>query len=289
MRRTALSVAKEKIFDVIDQNNIYSPTELQQLLSDNRSVWNMPDSLTFSKFLEFLKINGKKLKEVKFKFPSRTYRRYIWGQTSLYPLVQSLLINSYFSHYTAASIHGLTEQIPKFIYLNSEQKKGNSENSGLTQDRIDLAFKNRQRSTNNLAEYQDYTICLLNGMNTNNYGVENFFDGENTFKVTDIERTLIDIAVRPSYAGGVFEVVKAYRKAKGKNVSINKLVSMLKHLKYTYPFHQAIGFYLEKSGYSENQINLLLDIPIEYNFYLTYQILDKDYSEKWKLFYPKGL
>ena len=38
-------------------------------------------------------------------------------------------------------------------------------------------------------------------------------------RLTNIERTLIDIAVRPVYSGGVFEVLKAYRLAKDKSRS----------------------------------------------------------------------
>jgi hypothetical protein len=94
--------------------------------------------------------------------------------------------------------------------------------------------------------------------------------------------------VRPFYAGGVFEVLKAFRLAHGK-VSINKLTATLKKLNYKYPYHQAIGFYLEKAGvYKKPVINLLRKFPIKYDFYLSYGMKDKDYSNKWRLFYPKG-
>jgi predicted transcriptional regulator of viral defense system len=33
----------------------------------------------------------------------------------------SLEQDAYFSHYTAMQLHGLTEQIPKVMYLNVEQ------------------------------------------------------------------------------------------------------------------------------------------------------------------------
>ena len=49
---------------------------------------------------------------------------------------------------------------------------------------------------------------------TNALGVIEIQGSEDeTLKVTGIERTLIDIAVRPVYAGGVFEVLKAYKLA----------------------------------------------------------------------------
>jgi predicted transcriptional regulator of viral defense system len=108
-------------------------------------------------------------------------------------------------------------------------------------------------------------------------------------RVTDVERTLIDVTVRPVYAGGPFEVLKAYKVARPK-VSVNKLAATLKKLDYIYPYHQAIGFYLERAGvYTESSIALLRKFDFKYDFYLTHQIKEKAYSERWRLYFPKGL
>ncbi len=59
--------------------------------------------------------------------------------------------------------------------------------------------------------------------------------------------------------------------------------------RYTYPYHQAIGFYLERSGgYSQSQLDLLRQFDIQYDFYLAHQMKEMDYNEKWRLFIPKG-
>ncbi len=246
--------------------------------------------MTANQFLTFLQ-EKTKLKAVKISFPSRPETRYLWGDdVSIYQLALSLKPESYLTHYTAIFLHGLTEQVPKTIYLNFEQPfKGRPETT-LEQKSIDWAFRQKPRTTNNIAPYGEHRICLLNGMYTGRQGVIELEDDfGKTLLVTSIERTLIDIAVRPFYAGGVFEVLKAYRLAAGR-VSVNKMAAMLKKLDYVYPYHQAIGFYLERSGaYKETAIKLLAKPGIQYDFYLTYQMKDKDYSDKWRLFFPKGL
>jgi hypothetical protein len=73
---------------------------------------------------------------------------------------------------------------------------------------------------------------------------------------TSIERTLIDLTVRPACAGGVEHVLAAYRRARGR-VCVRKLLAALRALDYVYPFHQAVAFYVQLAGYPESEYNLL--------------------------------
>jgi hypothetical protein len=93
--------------------------------------------------------------------------------------------------------------------------------------------------------------------------------------------------VRPNYSGGIYEVLHAYEAAKDR-VSVNRLMATLKKLDYTYPYHQAIGFYMEQAGYNESVLKLVEKMEIKYNFYLTYKMKEPDYSKRWKLYYPRG-
>ena len=273
-------------FDELSQK-VFTRKEIDKIFSENKAFWRLRDSTTVHQFIEFL-LSGTKLRKTRFEFPGRNIIRYSWGEASVYELVASLSPDSYFTHYTAVYLHELTEQVPNVIYLNTEQSRKPQSPSSLTQKGIDAAFKRRVRISNNIASYQDKKICRLNGMNTGKMGVISLNDpagGE--IPVTDIERTLIDITVRPVYSGGVFEVLKAFRRAKGR-ASVNKLAARLKKMNYVYPYHQAIGFYLERAGYKETAVRLFHKFDMEYDFYLVHQMKEMDYSKGWRLYFPKG-
>lgn len=60
-------------------------------------------------------------------------------------------------------------------------------------------------------------------------------------RVTSLERTLLDATVRPGYAGGVANVLEAYRRAR-EDLNVSRLINTLGELDHVYPYHQAIGF-----------------------------------------------
>jgi hypothetical protein len=59
-------------------------------------------------------------------------------------------------------------------------------------------------------------------------------------------------------------------------------------LRYLYPYHQAIGYYLEQAGYDDQSIKQFEAMPKEYDFYLCNQIKNAAYVDKWKLYVPKA-
>jgi hypothetical protein len=273
-------------FDGLPQK-VFKRSEIDTILSENKEFWRLRSSTTVSQFIEFL-IAGTRLRRIRLEFPHRNMIRYSWGEASDYELAASLAQNSYFTHYTAVYLHELTEQVPNAIYLNSEQSRKPPSQDGLTQEGIDNAFKRTVRVSKTTASYRDKRICLLSGMYTGKLGVTGLNDpagGE--IPVTNIERTLIDITVRPVYAGGVFEVLKAFKRAKG-TASANKLAAMLKEINFVYPYHQAIGFYLERAGYKETAVGLFRKFDMKYDFYLVHQMKETDYSKDWRLYFPKG-
>ncbi len=283
--KTRFSIAKQDIIHYFDESEkkIYSLSDLSDILYKNRRFWRLTNNLTSENFIDLL-INGTNLKKQKLKFGSVEFTRYSWGQIDIIDLAMSLKNTGYMSHYSALSYHGLTEQIPKTIYITFEQSKKEVISRVLTQTQLDNAFANPTKLSNNYAVYDEQMIYLLNGMYTDQIGVEE--DSEKKVRVTNIERTLIDIVVRPEYSGGIFEVLKAYENA-SQVVSINKLLSYLKKMNFIYPYHQCIGFYMMATGkYRDVQMELFQKMDKPMKFYLTHGIEEKAFSKDWNLYYP---
>lgn len=287
--RSRLSIAKPDIIKAFEANGkaCFSIADIKELLNQNREFWRLTYSTTATRFIEFL-LGATPLKEERIEFPYRPVIRFTWGEVDAYAIVQSISMEGYFSHYSAMHLHGLTDKLPKAIYFNQEQRLSGGGGT-LTQKGIDNAFRGKCRTTSRFASFRGQSVYLLNGQNTKRLGVIEVTTGNNTnVQVTNLERTLIDIAVRPTYSGGVFEVAKAYAEAQGR-FSVNKLVAMLKQINFTYPYHQCIGYYMKRSGlYKSNQLDLIKTLPIEYRFHLDYGLKAVDYDEEWRLFVPKG-
>jgi len=286
---TRFSIAKKDIITFFENNplKVFCAHDISAILDKHRNEWRLTESMTTEKFIAEL-LSKTKLQALTFPFVNKTLKRYVYETAPLYELAQGLKPKAYLSHYTALYLHQLTEQLPKTIYVTFEQSPKEIERTILKQKDIEQAFSKPQRSSNNVAIYEGVSIYLLNGKYTGNEGVMTMeHPKEGTLIVTNLERTLIDIAVRPAYSGGIGEVLKAYENAR-ENISVNKLNAMLSRLDFTYPYHQAIGFYMEKAGYRDSLLNLLKKRGFQYDFYLTYAMQETEYSETWKLYYPKG-
>jgi hypothetical protein len=283
-------LAAPSISKFFDESNkrVYRKNELEIILSQYRATWKLPDYINTDRFIDFLANTSQLSVAVVVSEHYRSLTRYIWGKASPFAVAQSLRPSAYLSHGTAVFLHGLTDQIPRTLYVNKEQSAKPPSASPLTPESLARAFSAQQRRSNYSFSYENWTIVLLSGKSTGRLEVGPVVaDTGEAIDVTRLERTLIDIAVRPAYAGGIYQVLEAYKAAKDR-MSVNTLTATLKKLDYVYPYHQAIGFYMERAGYDEGRTGRLLKLGTSFDFYLAHGIKDPEYDSKWRLFFPKG-
>jgi hypothetical protein len=264
---------------------------IETIVAQNREGWRLTKNTTVKQFIEYL-IQSGRLRTIKFEFPIRTETLYIWGYAPFPEILQHLKPNCYLSHYSAMSFHSLTEQTPTTFYVTAERSADSRPSGELTQEYIDHAFAKPVNTTSSQIVVDGHGVVLISGMATGIEGVENIYLTDDKLgdhyqiKATGLERTLIDAVVRPNYCGGVGEVLKAFERAQAV-VSINTLCAQLRHLNFLYPYHQAIGFYMQRAGYSSKQLDLVRKFPCKFDFYLTKGIEDKEFDSTWRIFHPR--
>ncbi len=265
---------------------IFWPSDIPRLLRDVQM--NCHDlELSGEQLLQFL--HEKKLL-VKAEFRSSNYPTIVPhppGIHSPFQLATSLRRRSFLCHRTALLVHGLAHYSEP-IYVNQEQSPKPAPED-ISQESITTAFSNQQRQSQYIFKYAGTRYLLLSGKNTGGGGVlrHKALDGEDV-EVTDLERTLIDIVVRPAYAGGIKLIADAYKQAFEK-IDVEYLTKLLQKMEYLYPYHQSIGFLLERAGAAEKDWRRLSNLGTEFDFYLDYKMKNPAYSKKWRLYYPPSL
>jgi len=282
----------EHFFDSIELKS-FNYTKIRDIINDNRKELNITSRRTVNSVLKYLIKKNLLFLNTIINSSNEQEQIYTWKTQDEYTVISGIKNDAYYAFYSALFLHGLTLQIPKTLYLNSERSiplNSDGENL-LTQKAIDVAFNKPQRKSKTFFKYNAKKIIITNGKYTEKLGVYPIQILKNNstkfYYCTDLERTLIDISVRPVYSGGVFEVLEAYKSAKEK-IDILLMKEYIEELNYTYPYEQIIGFYLEKAGYNNDQVQIF-DVPKEYDLYLTYEIRNKLFNPKWKIYYPKGM
>lgn len=216
-------------------------------------------------------------------------RRYVWRDATSFEIATSLRKDSYLSHSTAVFLHGLTDHVPQTQYVNAEQSPKPAPSGRITQASLDRAFRASQRLSRLAYIHGKTRMVIISGKNTDRLGVVPVtVADERTVDATDLERTLVDLAVRPAYGGGVHQVLNVFRAAASR-ASVTKIIETLDELDYVYPYHQAIGFYLERAGAPEAALRPLRERPMRLKFYLAHGLKDPAFNDSWRIYIPKRL
>lgn len=234
-------------------------------------------------------IAGRMLRERLFVAGDLRLLRYALPTATAFEAAMSLKPNAYFTHGTAAFLNRLSDATPETLHLNHEQREKPTPSGPLTQVAITAAYRRPQRVSKLVFCEGNLRIMVLSGKHTGRLEVASLRDPDGgQVDATGVERTLIDIAVRPAYAGGIRSVLEIYTRARNR-MSGDLLLATLKRLDYRYPYHQAIGFLLERAGHERSLFLPLREMGVEFDFYLVHGETRTRYDTTWRLHYPEIL
>jgi predicted transcriptional regulator of viral defense system len=290
MPKSEIQVAQINHYFRDNADRCFSRSDLENLFLISNPARNLPANMTFRAFQEML-LTETKLQE--FRLRSSDYpaiRRYSWEPKASPVSVANSIMNDnwFYSHASAMWIHGLAKT-HNHIFINKEQSQKPPNRNPVSQEAIDRAFQIQQRPSRLVYKYRGTTITVLSGKHTGRIAVEltKTPSGQDVH-VASLERTLIDITVRPGYSGDIPAVLRAFRLARGRT-QVSKRTTLPDMFDYTYPYHQAIGFYLDRAGYSDADQQLALAKGRQLDFYLGHGLKDPRFDRKWRIFFPAAL
>jgi predicted transcriptional regulator of viral defense system len=292
-RRTKLARGEPELIERLSRSDqlVYSPHQLTELFRAMRERGIYSKQASYEDFLGFVLRRGH-LTQIALTAPhyDETLLCFCRGQAEALDIGASLRSSAYFSHSTAAYLNGLTTTLPNALYLNLEQSaKPKSDSNQLNQESLDRAFSGNQRQSRLFYTHEKLTVTMLSGKKTGRLAVESIAASTGrSFSATNLERTLIDLTVRPAYAGGIQAVLECFRTARPR-VSIEKLLQILDQLDYVYPYAQAIGFLAQRAGFATDDLKLLQNRITPLKFYLAHGMKNPTYDETWRIHRPIDL
>jgi len=174
-----------------------------------------------------------------------------------YAIGNHLTSDAVIGYWSALNIHGLTEQFPNKVYVQTTKNKLNTEIFGVNYQFV----KVRPRKM---------TGIIKTGV------------GTNQFRITDIEKTIIDCFDLPKYSGGFMELIRAFHKTK---LSSMKMIGYLQAVNNR-AATKRIGYLAElfdKKGFKQLIKFAKKQKSKNYDLLDIYGLDEGNYNAEWRL------
>jgi predicted transcriptional regulator of viral defense system len=151
------------------------------------------------------------------------------------------------SHWSAMHHHGLTEQIPRRVFVSTTQASVPR-----------VAARATRRSAGRPVGGATYQFVQVKPEHF--FGAEHVWIGEARVTITDVERTLLDGLSMPRYCGDFAEVLHAFE-VRAAHLDLDKITGYALRLGGT--IAKRLGWVLEKQGVGLDRLLLLQQAPLK--------------------------
>lgn len=272
-----------KYFDNQDKLS-FTDSTLLKIFEKEKKDWGFknrtsPEHILIG-FLESVFFNSKIYQDPK----GIKKRIFYFRTTDELTILSAIIPGGFFSYHTAMKLHGLSALKSDAYFLTKERSVyEEARDNEISQEDIDYAFSQSQRESTNISLLKKKRIVITSGKRLDELGIIFRKNEGVNYLYTDLERTLLDIVVRPGYSGGSLNVLKAFKKSKSR-VDLLKLKGYLMKAGYIYPYHQSIGFYLKRAGYPKKDCGIFRT-EMEFDFYLSYTSDLTEFDEEWRIYH----
>ena len=166
-----------------------------------------------------------------------------------FEIAMALVDPAMISHWSALHHHGLTEQVPRDVFVLTT--KGTW---------IPRPSEGKQRSPSGSYTVGDTTYRFVQVKRDRFFGAETVWVGDARVSVTDLERTLLDGLSMPQHCGDFAEVIHAFQVARDRldsgrisGYAVSLGVTTVKRL----------GWVLEAQGVASPELERLASLPIK--------------------------
>ncbi|MBI4241829.1 MAG: hypothetical protein HY613_08940 [Candidatus Rokubacteria bacterium] len=171
-----------------------------------------------------------------------------------FEIAMALVKPAAISHWSALSHHGLTEQMPRRVFVLTTAR---------SVPRTRGAKRKRAEEGYPVGETVYQFVQVLP---ERFFGTEDVWVGESRIKMTDPERTLLDGLMMPRHCGDFAEVLHAFE-ARAPKLDVDRIIRYA--LKLDTATAKRLGWLLEQQGIKTDQLEPLREVPIK-----GYRVLD---------------
>lgn len=166
-----------------------------------------------------------------------------------YEIAMALVSPAAISHWSALHYHGLTEQVPRKVFVLTT-----------TDTSIPRVRNKIAKRTRNGYPVGDTIYQFVQVKTERYFGVEKAWIGEARVTITDPERTLLDGLSMPQYCGDFTEVLHAFD-VRGKHLDIERIVQYASKLDTATA--KRLGWVLQLQGIDPARLDPLLKLSIK--------------------------
>ena len=164
-----------------------------------------------------------------------------------FEIAMALVNPAAISHWSALHHHGLTEQIPRKVFV-------------LTTTEVSVPRVRGAKRQDTGYQVGDTIYQFVQIKPERFFGTEKVWIGEARVTITDPERTLLDGLSRPQYCGDFGEVLHAFE-VRGSHLNLERIINYVRKLDAA--TSKRLGWVLEKQGIDSDRLESLARLPIK--------------------------